>query len=70
MTEKQKDPRLASGLKSFGLAIFWFVLGAFWTDMSDLFRYTCAAAGIAFIVEGAIQFRKRSKELDQQKPTE
>lgn len=62
MAEKKSNPVIQSLIKSQLLAVTWIFLSFIMTDMSTLFRYTAAAAGVAFAVEGLLKFRKDRKK--------
>jgi hypothetical protein len=57
------DPVIQRLVKSLLPAVIFIFLAIQMTDASSLFRYSAAAAGVAFAVEGLLKFRKdRGKE--------
>ena len=57
------DPVIRSLVKSLLLAVIFIFIAIQMTDVRSLVRYSAAAAGVAFAVEGLLKFRKdRGKE--------
>ena len=60
MGEKKANPIMQNLVKSILLGLTWFFLSAY-MEVSTTFTYVAAAAGVAFIVEGIIKYKKAIK---------
>ena len=60
MSEKKTNLIRQNLIKSILLGLTWFFFSAFW-EVSTTFTYVAAAAGVAFIVEGIIKYKKALK---------
>ena len=58
MEKKQSNPAKQALVKSILLAVTFIFLGIFWADESSVVRISFVAAGVAFAIEGIIQYKK------------